>query len=209
MNLLLTDSLSCPRCGPEFGLILRADAMQDRQVLEGVLGCANCRDSFPVAQGFGDLRTPPRTSEPTGRAGSPADPDRTEATRLAAFMGVLEGPGTLAMVGRPARHAETVVGLIPGVQLIAVDGDLRSWPEVPDVSRIASRPGVPFFSRKLRAVTVDGALGLSWVEEAARVTASRGRVVVVDAPDGAREALESANLGVLAQEAGTIVAVRA
>lgn len=209
MHLLLTDSLTCPRCGPEFGLILRADAMDDRTVIDGVLGCPNCRDGFPVADGFGDLRTPPRKGEPTGFAGPPAEVDRAETFRIAALMGVLEGPGTLAMVGRPARHAAGIMGIVPGVQVVAVDGDLRDWPETEGVSRIAARPGLPFYSWKLRAVCVDGRLGLTWVAEAARVTAKFGRVVVTDAGEGARDTLESAGLQVLAEEAGTIVAARA
>ena len=56
MHLLLTDRLTCPRCGPSFGLILLADRMNDRRVVDGVLGCPNCRDGFPVRDGFGDLR---------------------------------------------------------------------------------------------------------------------------------------------------------
>ena len=61
MHLLLTDRLTCPRCGPEFGLVLLADRLEDRRVLEGALGCPNCRDRYPVRDGFGDLRPPPRT----------------------------------------------------------------------------------------------------------------------------------------------------
>ena len=37
MQLLLTDRLSCPRCGPGFGLILLADRLADRARVSTVL----------------------------------------------------------------------------------------------------------------------------------------------------------------------------
>ena len=67
MHLLLTDRLTCPRCGPEFGLILLADKLVDRVVHSGVLGCPNCRDAFQVEDGFADLRAPPRRGLEAGR----------------------------------------------------------------------------------------------------------------------------------------------
>ena len=43
MHILLTDTLTCPRCGPDFGLILLAERIEGRRVMDGHLGCANCR----------------------------------------------------------------------------------------------------------------------------------------------------------------------
>jgi len=183
--------------------------MHDRLVIDGVLGCPNCRDNYPVQGGFGDLRAPPRTQAAEGRAGEPGEVDQEEAYRLAALMGVAEGPGTLVLVGAVARHANALADIVAGVEIVAVDGDMSRWPETPHVSRMVSRPGLPFYSETLRAAAVDGALGAVWVEEAARVTARLGRVVVTDATDEAGAVLEEAGLTVLASEAGTIVAARA
>lgn len=55
---------------------------------------------------------------------------------------------------------------------------------------------------------MDGALGSRWIREAARVAAPLARVVVTDAPEGARATLLSAGLKVLADEGGTVVAAR-
>ena len=208
MHLLLTDRLTCPRCGPEFGLILLADKLRDRRVLEGSLGCSNCRDTFPVHAGFGDLRAPPRGELPPGRAGRPSTVDAAEIERITALLGVREGPGTLALVGAVARHAGGVAAAVEGVEVVAVDADLAGWPEAAGVSRMVARPGLPFFSRTLRGVAVDGALGPAWIREAARVVAPLSRVVVVDAPDAARSLLEESGLKVLAAEPGTVVAAR-
>lgn len=208
MHLLLTDRLSCPRCGPKFGLILLADRMDDRRIVDGTLGCPNCRDGFPVRDGFGDLRAPPRGELRPGRAGPPCPPDPASAFRLQALLGVTEGPGTLLLVGAPARNAHALAQAIPGVEVVALDADLATWPDAPRVSRMTARPGIPLFSRTLRGVVVDGGLGDAWLAEAARVVAPLSRVVVTDAPGSAVPLLEGAGLGILASEAGTVVAAR-
>ena len=58
MHIVLTDVLTCPRCGPSFPLILLANRVENRRVLDGVLGCANCREKYPVQDGLGKLRVP-------------------------------------------------------------------------------------------------------------------------------------------------------
>lgn len=208
MHLRLTDRLTCPRCGPRFGLILLADRVSDQQVLEGRLGCSNCRDVFLVHEGFGDLRAPPRGPLANGRAGAPGPVDAAETERVTALLGVPEGPGTLALVGAVARHGAGVAAAVDGVEVVAVDADLARWPEAPRVSRLVARPGLPFFDRTLRGAAVDGELGARWLGEAARCIAPLSRVVVVSAREGARRTLEESGLRVLAAEAGTVVAAR-
>lgn len=208
MHLLLTDRLTCPRCGPRFGLILLADRMDDRRIVDGVLGCPNCRDRYPVRKGFGDLRAPPRGPLQPGRAGSPGEVDDAATDRLTALIGVPEGPGTLALVGAPARHAPGLAERVSGVEVVAVDPDLERWPESPRVSRMVARPGIPFFDATLRGAAVDGTLGVRWIEEAARTVARLARVVVLEAPADTEGVLEGAGLQVLAAESGTVVAAK-
>jgi hypothetical protein len=207
MHLLLTDRLSCPRCGPGFGLILLAERLIDRRVHDGVLGCPNCRDSFTVTDGFADLREPPRGPLAPGLAG-PGGGDPAEGQRVVALLGIPRGPGTVALVGGAARHAGLLVDTVPELDAVVVDPDTRAWAEHPGVSRIVSAPGLPFFSGMLRGVVVDGRLGEAMIFEAARVTAPRCRTVVVSAPEGAQRVLEEAGLDILAAEAGTVVAAR-
>lgn len=210
MHLLLTDRLSCPRCGPDFGLILLSERMEERDVREGSLGCPNCRDSYPVVGGFCDLRAPPRRGSPQGLAGppEPEETDPAEAERIVALLGVTGGPGTVGMVGRPARHSGALVAAVDGIHVVAVDPDLEAWPPTAGVSRMMSAPGLPLYSRSLRGVAVDGRLGDAWVREAARVVARLGRVVVIRSDDGYAGVLEGAGLGILAAEDGVVVAAR-
>ncbi|MDH3205214.1 MAG: Trm112 family protein [Gemmatimonadota bacterium] len=208
MHLLLTDRLTCPRCGPPFGLVLLASRLGDRVVDEGRLGCPNCRDSFPIEGGFADLRAPPRGDIPPGLVGAPPVQATEDSDRLVALLGVVSGPGTVALVGEPARYASAVTATSDDIHVVGVDADLRAWPEAPGVSRLVAAPGLPFFGSTLRAVAVDGRLGAAWVTEAARCVVPRGRVVVTRATEEAEDVLRTAGLSVLAAEAETVVAAR-
>ena len=208
MHLLLTDRLTCPRCGPPFGLILLAHRLEDRVVHEGVLGCPNCRDAFPIAAGFGDLRAPPRGEVGPGLAGEPGATDGDGAATLLALLGIVGGPGTVALVGEPARAAGEVARALPEMHVVAIDPDSRHWGEQERVSRLVAEPGLPFFPSSLRGVALDGRLGTGLLAEAARVVAPRGRVVVMHAFVEARARLENEGLNVIAADAETIVAAR-
>src|SRR3954447_12829389 len=100
MHILLTDVLSCPRCGPAFGLVLLADRVEDRRVLEGRLGCPNCREQYPVVAGALDARLPAERAgaadDAAGDAAATGGVDDAEAAvRLAALLGLAEVRGTV------------------------------------------------------------------------------------------------------------------
>lgn len=207
MHLLLTDRLACPRCGPEFGLILLADQIDDQRVLEGTLGCANCREQYPVVGGFGDLRAPPRV--PLDAPGPEAvqdslDPENT--LRLAAFVGVTSGPGTVLILGPASRHAGALAALVGGIEVVAIHQSGIGRGESDCVSRLVASTGIPFFSRSFKGVLVSGEATKRDLEEAARVVAAPGRVVVLDGFPGAKEHLLALGLEVLLDEDGVLVA---
>jgi hypothetical protein len=195
-------------------MVLLATRLEDRVVREGRLGCANCRDAYTIENGFGDLRAPPRGALGAGLAGDPSgappeDPtEEAEATRLRALLGVVGGPGLLALVGAPARSAGRIARALPEMHVVALDPDLRRWPEEPGVSRLVSAPGIPFVDAALRGVVLDGRAPSSLLGEAARVVAPRARVVVLRPPSGVAERLESVGCRVLASDPETVVAAR-
>ena len=207
MHILLTDLLTCPRCGPGFGLILLGDRIENRRVLEGVLGCPNCRERYPVRKGFGDLRAPPRSSLPAVLPPAPADDEET-VTRVAALLGVREGPGYLVLAGPVARAAPALAGLLERVEVVTMAPELREWKEEEGVSRLTASPGLPFQSRRIRGVFLDGPSGASFLEEAVRVVGPGGRIVVRGGEGGGRKTLEEGGLEVLVEEEETVVAVR-
>lgn len=204
MHLLLTDRLTCPRCGPGFGLILLAKQLVERRVLEGSLGCPNCRERYPIEAGFADLRSPPR--QPLGAPEMPAEPDAGGTDRIAALIGPLEGPGNVALVGEAWRYAEALADRFPELEIVAVDPSARAAPESDRVSRLTADEELPFQPWTFRALVGVGAAITA--EEAFRVVARGGRVVLERAPADVRPRLEAVRARVLLEDAGWIVAVR-
>ena len=206
MHILLTDRLTCPRCGPEFGLILLSDRMEERRVLEGSLGCPNCRDRFPIRAGCGDLRPPPRGDlAGSKRMDQPTSPSPVE---IAALLGVTEGPGNLCLLGDMAGHAQAVADLVPGVEVVAITRGLQNEGDSDGVSRLVVGSPLPFQTRSLRGVALFAAEGPGRAGEITRVVARFGRVVVWGDGEGWGEALEAEGLDVLISEERAVVATR-
>ena len=209
MHVLVADKLTCSRCGPTFGLILRADQTRGRYVSRGVLGCPNCRDQYPILDGFGDLRAPPRGELTEGLTGELLNMDPKESEYLLPLLGITHGPGIVLLIGAPSALGMGFEGLLDDIHMVGMDEDLVKWPaeSEPLLNRIVSKPGIPFFSQTLRGVVIDGRLGQHWFEEAARVIAPMSRVIVINAPPTGAEWLQTAGLEVLAHESGDVVAM--
>lgn len=203
MHLALTERLTCPRCGPDYPLVLLADRVIDRRVLDGVLGCSNCRERYPVRAGFADLRLYPGPEPPLERGGT-AESD--EAFRLAAFMGVAAGPGFTLLAGEVARLGSAIAGLIEQLEVVGVHAGLAPWTEEPGFSRLATQERLPLASRSMLAVALSDAAADAFLEEGARVVAAGGRLVLLGAPPDAAARLEAAGFAVAARSGNDLVA---
>ena len=203
MHILLTDILTCPRCGPEFGLILLADRMADRRVLEGSLGCSNCREMYPIQAGTLDLRTLEGAESPA----TPPEPDA--AVRLAALMGLAGAAGTVLLAGPGAELAPGIAALVPGLQVVAFTERPIAEEGTPTVSRVAGGPSIPFRGGMLRGVALTGGAGEPGVAEALRVLAPGARLVVDPAPQGTAEELRGLGAEVILEQDGVVVAKKA
>jgi uncharacterized protein YbaR (Trm112 family) len=209
MYLLLTDHLTCPRCGPAFGLILLASHTEDRRVIEGDLGCSNCRDRLPVREGLADLRPPPRDALPLvdGLRPADADPERIEGLRVA--LGIGEGAGITLLLGSAVAFAPALARACPEIEMVAADARVARWPEAPGVTRMLTREALPFFSSRVRGVVLGpDVLERSVLEEAVRVLAPRHRVVAPDPPDGTRARFTEVGLGRIVEGPGMLVGER-
>lgn len=207
MHLLLTDRLACPRCGPAFGLILLADRMEERRVLEGALGCPNCRERYPVRGGAADLRPAPRGPAAVAPA-SPGEPDAGETMRLAAMLGITEGPAHVLAAGEALHHALALARLVPELEVLVVDPPGIAWDEAPGVTRMHVGATLPLQSRSLRGVVLGGEAVDHLLDEGIRVLGSGGRLVVLGRPEGVGRRLVDAGLGLLLDQAGATVATR-
>jgi uncharacterized protein YbaR (Trm112 family) len=224
MHIVLTDILTCPRCGPAFGLILLAHRIENRRVLDGVLGCANCREQYPVAGGAGHFGAEPRLPDPARSTEQGAD-GSASAMRLGALLGVTEGPAFVLLAGPSAAVAPALATLIEALEVVVVSGvgtsgGGASAAERPPPHGPATDPtpgvtllgvagaALPLASGKLAAVGLSGEAADVLLEEGVRVLSPVGRLVLEDAPADAEERLRAQGLRALAREADTIVAVR-
>jgi uncharacterized protein YbaR (Trm112 family) len=210
MHILLTDILSCPRCGPEFGLVLLADRVEERRVLEGRLGCPNCREQYPVRDGELDARVStaaaPASGDDGGTSEGGAIDDAGAAVRLAALLGLAEARGTVLIAGPEAALAAEVAALVPELEVVALVGEPGGGDEQPGVSRIAAGAGLPFRSRALRGVALTGGADAALLAEGVRVLQPGARLVVERASAGTAETLSGLGAQVMLEQEGTVVA---
>ncbi len=192
-------------------------------MIEGSLGCPNCRDRFPVEGGFGDLRPPPRsTPDEVPDVAPPASPSALE---VAALLGLTDGPGNVALIGDVAGHATALAGLVPGIEFIGIAPGLRGWEEGEGVSRLNAGASLPFSNGSLRGVGLvaedsltaagkpSAASRPSIAAELTRVVARDGRIAVWGAAGPTagpavrewEDALKAEGLDVLASEETAVV----
>jgi hypothetical protein len=200
VHLQLTDQLTCPRCGPKFGLILLAERVEGRRVFDGRLGCAKCRSNFVVKDGVAELLA--------GEPVAVADDVATEPERLSALLGVTEGPAMLLLLGAYDAVAERIAARLADVELIVAHGGMQPGAENVGVSRLRIGSVVPLRDRGMRGVAVANGSTSALVREAARVCALAARVVVTNISDELRAELPQLGLHVLAEQGETLVAVR-
>lgn len=192
MFIELTEILRCPRGHAESYLVAAPIAMDGRRIVRGVVGCPECRAEFPIIDGVAYFGPPGR---PAG-APAAAAPDY-DAAGLSAFLGLAGPGGYAALVGRTARLAAQVVGLVPGVHFVAVNPPAGVAPGA-SLSVLECPGGLPFKSAHLRAVALgaehaDG----TWLAEGARVLLPGLRLVVEDEgarPEGVAELARGAGM---------------
>jgi len=207
LHILLTDVLTCPRCGPEFGLILLADEMQGRAIAEGRLGCLNCRESYQISGGVADLLLPDSVAiVPMEMSEVAVLDDGDVAYRFAALLGASELASTIFLGGLPVDVSAGVARLLPDAQVAAtasavdVDGTGSGQNWIRHGSRL------PFRSGSMRGVALGGDAADRLLDEAGRVLKQGGRLVLDPAPEGAVARLREMGLELLLEQDGVVVA---
>ncbi|HEX8244592.1 MAG TPA: Trm112 family protein [Longimicrobium sp.] len=204
MYILLTDILACPRCGPEFGVVLLADRVEERRVLEGRLGCPNCREQYPIHHGVLDVRTA-ADADASPSPGTAVD-DAGAAVRLAALLGLADARGTVLAAGPGAALADAVHALVDEVEVVAFTPEPPSGDERAGVSRIAGGRRFPFRDRTLRGVALTGGADEAMLAEGVRVLQAGARIVVEHAAPETAERLAGLGAQVMLDQEGTVVA---
>ena len=202
MHILLTDVLTCPRCGPETGLIVRSDVMKDRRVVEGALGCPQCETHYPIRGGIALLGPPRTVVEPIA-----VIDDQKASIRMAALLGATEPLGFVLVLGPAAAASVPLARMVDNTEIIA---DAPSAPSASNdaVSRMTFGERLPFYTGRLRGIWLSGDAADRLLEEGARVLHPMGRLVLEPFPPDAEQRLETIGLRVVAQQDQTMLAVK-
>jgi uncharacterized protein YbaR (Trm112 family) len=207
MHILLTDVLVCPRCGPSFGLILLADRIEARRVIDGKLGCPNCREQYLIRGGEADLRTGAGAVTPTSHTEKNVRTPSTDAVPLAALLGVTQGPAYVLLAGDAALHASAVSAQMEDVEVIAVRTAPPGDADTQGISSVIAE-AIPLTTGKMAGVAITGARVSELLEAAARAVRPTGRLLVEPAPEDAELRLRGLGLRVLAREGDVLLASR-
>ncbi len=179
----LVDLLVCPRCGPPHGLVLFSRVVSERKLLEGELGCPNCRSRYPVEGGVADLRPPFE-----GKADAPAKGRLPKEARplLDTLPGILDlppgdGPArvVVALDGAFLPAAKTLSSQAPGAEAVFLDA-AGSPAQGPPVTVMKTRGRLPFRDGSLQGAVFLGSSPQTLEPgEVARALAPGARVAVL------------------------------
>ncbi len=144
-----------------------------------------------------------------GGAGPPAgDEGRdagTRALRMAAVLGVAEGPGLIVVPGSCRDVAAGLARMVRGIEVVVVGWGGRGL-AADGVSAFVTGPRLPLRDGVVRGVVAEGGSGEGWWGECLRVLMPGGRVVIADATDAAREWVRGAGMVAVLDEAGLLAA---
>lgn len=150
MFIELVDVLRCPAAHPDGHLVAAPTRMAARRIVDGLLGCPECKRRYTVTNGVLQMCEAPAVHEPSDSAPAAA---AATALHLAAWLALTEPGGFVVVTGGWANHA-TELAALAGVHVIALDPVMNVAPG-DDVSVVQACGHVPFGSAVLRGVAVD------------------------------------------------------
>lgn len=163
----MVDILRCVRPHEDTWLVASIDRAEDRDIIEGTLGCPSCLAEYPIRHGVVEFDA--RVARPAYR-----QPSEHDIVRLAAALDLVDPRMTAVLHGAWGAYAPLIRGLSP-VPLLLVNP-----PE-----GIASGDGVsivlsataPLAAASVNAVAVDADAGGAMIASLARALRGGGRMV--------------------------------
>jgi len=148
MYIDLVESLRCPRPHEKSALVGVFAHVDERDVVDGVLGCPVCRAEFAIRDGVVWFVDPDPRGEGVIQAA-----DEAQAIRIAAFLDLTEPSGFAILHGRWAAHAPIINGLSP-IHLVLIDppGELG---RASGFTVIRTDGAVPLAGRSAAAAAID------------------------------------------------------
>jgi len=184
MFIELVDVLRCLNAHEETWLVLAAERMKGRHVVDGVLGCPICRAEYPISAGVAHFGRSAPAETPS------APPDENETVRLAALLDLTDARGCALLVGETGIHAPRLRDF-SDVQLLLVDPPpgIEMRDGISGLTTPAG-PALPLAAGSARGVAVDDEIQPERLQSALEVLTAGGRIVAPIAlivPSGATE----------------------
>ena len=167
MFIEVTEYLRCPQAHDAEWLVLAADAMADRHVIRGTLGCPACQAEYAIRDGIVRFGAPPATPPP---GPLPA------ADVVQALIGLESPGGYVALVGSAASLTAGLQRSMPGVHFVIINASANPGG---GCSMIETSAGLPLRDRVVRGVVLGGEVAESLLAEARRVVLNGQRVVAL------------------------------
>ncbi len=173
MFIELVDDLRCPRPHEETWLVASADRTDDRDIVEGTLGCPICHAEYPIRDGVVWFTDPGSLARRSTRA---PKADAELAMRLAALLDLSDAQGLALLAGSWASVAPLLRELVPThVVLLNPDAPVPAGAGI-SVLQVAS--GIPLAAATCRGVALDASTTeADDLGAAVRVLRARGRLV--------------------------------
>jgi uncharacterized protein YbaR (Trm112 family) len=185
MFIELVDVLRCPNAHDETWLVLAARRVDDRDVMEGTLGCPVCEAEFPILDGvaYFDGGSP--------RPTVPLATDEEHALRLAAQLNLSDPRGYAVLVGAMATHGP-LISAMTDVQLLLVDppAGIAMGRGLSGLTMPPTSATFPLASASARGVVLDSATTPALTRAASNLLRTGGRLVApvaVERPPGLSE----------------------
>jgi hypothetical protein len=188
--------------------------MEDRDILDGVLGCPICEARYAIANGIANFRDHHEAPEGELPQGAPAPMPGSElALRVAAFLDLVEPGGLVVIAGAWSGAASHVGALVERVHLLALD-PVAGLESGGGVSIALTADEVPLRPDVARGIALDAAhTAPGYVASAVEALRPRGRLlapVELPLPSGVTELARDARYWLAAKDAasGPVVPLR-
>lgn len=196
MFIELIDALRCPVPHEESWLVVAAQRIDARHIVEGTLGCHVCGAEYPIRLGVADFRCHADSVPPQSAPG-----DLEQAMRLAALLDLSDARGFALLLGDWGKHAALLSSIVQ-VPLLLVDPP-EQVTAAPGISIVRCDADLPLAAGAARATAIDRDDDQR-AASAIRATRVQGRVVApvtVRVPAAVRELTRDQSLWVGEREA--------
>ncbi len=193
MFIELADILRCTRPHEDSWLVLRADLMAGRHVVNGELGCPVCTAAYPVVGGEanfvakavqpGDDNVDSASDEAIVNATVTWIDEEDAPFRLAALLGLEDVRQPVLLAGSWGAHGAALAGIYPALYLV-VNPTTAGQNGRAELSVIRASGTLPLAAGKLHGAALDGdAIRRGLLDGASRAVRTGGRLVApVSAP---------------------------